>query len=264
MNVFDKYFFNKLINFQHEEAPVSLNYFHPDSKSRFLINLQKFPNSIHLLNYKKNPIEYKLNNYGFRTPDNFTSNGEGNIFLGCSHTFGIGHYLENTWSYKLSKKVGGKFYNISEPGCGVMTQYRYLKGFANKLKFKNVFHFLPDECFGRYEYPFNDEYFESFYMDPQAGHLEKYKNWFSDVLTVSQFRMSNNMVYIDAIKSICNDNDADYYLITKSFLNKNIDVYDPNRIPARDVEHYYVDEQESIYNEFLNQYNEKNRIKSTI
>jgi len=264
MNVFDKYFFNKLLNFEHEVTPVSLNYFNSDGKPRFLRNLQKFPNSIHLLNYKKNPIEYKLNNYGFRTPDNFTLNGEGNIFLGCSHTFGIGHYLENTWSYKLSKKVGGKFYNISEPGCGVMTQYRYLKEFATKLKFKNVFHFLPDECFGRYEYPFNDEHFKSFYMDPNEVHLEKYKNWLSDVLTVSKFRMSNNMVYIDAIKSICNDNDVDYYLITKSFLNKNIDIYDPNRIPARDVEHYYVDEQESIYNEFLNQYNEKNRIKSTI
>jgi hypothetical protein len=261
MNVFDKYFFNKLVLFEQEETPVSSNYFHPDTKSRFIGNLQNFPNSIHLSNYEKNPIEYKLNNYTFRTPDDFTLDGEGNIFLGCSHTFGIGHYLENTWSYKLSKKLGGKFYNISVPGSGVMTQYRYLKEFATKLKFKNVFHFLPDECFDRHEYPFNNEHFRSFRTDPQAGHLEKYKNWFSDVLTVSQFRMSNNMVYIDAIKSICNDNDADYYLITKSFLNYEIDVYDPNRIPARDVEHYYVDEHEYIYNEFLIQYNEKNKIQ---
>ena len=40
-------------------------------------------------------IEYKLNNEGFRTPDDFNSMDEGNIFLGCSHTFGVGLPIEN-------------------------------------------------------------------------------------------------------------------------------------------------------------------------
>ena len=55
-----------------------------------------------LEHYIKNPIEYKLNNYGFRTYDDLDSS-EGNVYLGCSFTYGEGHHLENTWSYKLHK-----------------------------------------------------------------------------------------------------------------------------------------------------------------
>ena len=32
--------------------------------------------------------------------------------MGCSHTFGIGHHLENTWGFKLNNVIGGKFWNL--------------------------------------------------------------------------------------------------------------------------------------------------------
>ena len=73
-------------------------------------------NNFSIKYYIENPIKYKLNNFGFRTPDDFNSEDEGNVFLGCSHTFGIGHHLENVWSYKLNQIIGGKFWNL---GIGI-------------------------------------------------------------------------------------------------------------------------------------------------
>ena len=128
-----------------------------------------------------------------RTHDDFTLEDDGNVFLGCSHTFGIGHYLENTWSYKLHEKIGGKFYNISEPGSGIDIQYEYLKYFKNKIKFKNLFHFFPGECFVRF-----------------------------DKMIVSHFTNYDELknvvyMYFNFINDLCNEIGVNYYLITKSF-----------------------------------------------
>ena len=92
----------------------------------------------------KNPINYKLNNYGFRTNDNLEKK-EGNVFLGCSFTFGEGHHLENTWSYKLHKKIGGglKFWNLSMGGTGIDFAFRMLYSYKNLIDVKNVFLFIP-------------------------------------------------------------------------------------------------------------------------
>ena len=76
-----------------------------DSSFNFKESCKKYSNNESLEYYKENPIEYSFNNYGFRTPDNFNDTDEGNIFLGESNTFGIGHHLENVWSYKLNKHI---------------------------------------------------------------------------------------------------------------------------------------------------------------
>ena len=97
-----------------------------DTAERFKTNCLENENNLSLYYYKINPIEYKLNNCGFRTNDDFDLENEGNIFLGCSHSFGIGHHLENIWSYKLSKVIGDKFWNLSLPGTGVTSHFRIL------------------------------------------------------------------------------------------------------------------------------------------
>ena len=105
----------------------------------------------------ENPIEYKLNNEKFRTPDDFNLIDEGNVYLGCSHTFGIGLHLENVWSYKLNQKIGGKFWNLSVAGTGVVSHYRILKGYYKELKIKNIFHFAPK--YPRFEFIINHKPF---------------------------------------------------------------------------------------------------------
>ena len=251
MNIFQEFFEQSPQGFRER---ATMDWFPCDTYDRFNDNITKYPDSIHLQKYLENPIKYELNNYGFRTHDDFTLDGIGNVFLGCSHTFGIGHYLEDTWSYKLSKAIGDKFYNISEPSTGVMSQYRYLKYFSNKIKFKNVFHFFPKECFGRFEYPFNDKSFETILLSFDSEQGKRYMNWFNDVMVTDTFLNFNVMVYLDAIKNICKENDANYYLITDSYYS-DVDPYHKTLTPARDIEHYYVEEQDEIFKRFYKQYN---------
>ena len=89
--------------------------------------------------------------------DDFNDEGEGNIFLGCSFTFGLGLHLEDTWSYKVNKEIGGKFWNLSLPGCGMDESFRYLYEFKDYLKIKNIFHLAPPFQKTRYEFIVDDE-----------------------------------------------------------------------------------------------------------
>lgn len=215
-----------------------------DTEFLFNENLEKYPTCIHLKNYLKNPITYSYNNYGFRTPDNFSLSEEGNVFLGCSHTFGIGHYLENTWPYKLSQKISGKNYNISEPGSGIFTQYRYLNYFKDKLNFKNVFHYFPNEDWIRYEK----------IKDNQFQGIFSWNDLSSDLIDFLYEEKTNhfiNYVFIDAIRYMLNEMGCNYYLLTNiPMVNK--------KIPARDLSHYYVEEQYEISDIFYHKY--KNNI----
>lgn len=121
-----------------------------DNERRFKENLKNFPNDENLIYYRNNPIQYKLNNYGFRTDIDFNKGTEGNVFLGCSHTFGSGHHIENVWSYKVNEKIGGNFLNLGAPGTGIGTSSRLLEYFKDILKVKNIFLF-PFHPY-RYEY----------------------------------------------------------------------------------------------------------------
>jgi hypothetical protein len=226
-----------------------------DSETEFNRNIKKYPSSPHLLNYLKNPISYSYNNYGFRTPDDFNLTDEGNVFLGCSHTFGVGHYLENIWSYKLHQKIGGKFYNISEPGSGIMTQYRYLNYFKDRIKFKNLFHFLPDECWGRIELiNYKSEFNNIQYNDISNTN-------YNDLVNGQQHHLFN-YIYIDLIRNICKELGVNYYLVTRTYLSGNINPYHDSLIPARDLMHYYVEDQADLSDLFYFKY--KNGITDNI
>jgi hypothetical protein len=219
-----------------------------DSENVFDRNIKKYPTSPHLLNYLKNPITYSYNSSGFRTSDDFNLNGEGNVFLGCSHTFGIGHYLENVWSYKLHQKIGGNFYNISEPGCGIMTQYRYLNHFKTKIKFKNLFHFLPDECWGRIEFINHELQFHN------VNHTDIIGTKCGFLVDNVQQHMFN-YIYIDLIRNICKELGVNYYLVTKTYLDiDNINPHHSSLTPARDLMHYYVEQQDDLSDLFYFKY----------
>ena len=219
-----------------------------DSEERFINLLKEHPTSEHLNNYLKNPILYQYNDFGFRSNDDFNTQSLGNIFLGCSHTFGVGHHLENVWSYKLSQKIGDKFFNISEPGSGIMTQYRHLLHFIDKLNVKNVFHYLPDEDWYRYEYVKKDETFGRVIHEQLSSYL--IDTFFNE----KQVHLLN-YVYIEAIRQLLNSRGIKYFLYTHSYANvENMNPYHTRWTPARDLIHYYVEEQDELYKIFKHKY----------
>jgi len=230
----------------------TLDWYPMDTKKLFNENLKKEPNNKTLLYYLDNPIEYRINDAGFRTDSSFNTDKAGNVFLGCSHTLGIGNHLEDVWSYKLNKLVGGEFFNLGAPGRGISTSLRLLRYWSTKLNIKNIFHYQP--VYHRYEFyrphPFllhTDEIadFENIKdrdlresVSSDENILELYKN---SILAISAIAQSLGIPYY-------------YYTphahMETQFRRKRHTVKSPTFI-ARDLAHHSILENEIIANFFI-------------
>lgn len=238
--------------FLHKYANSTINYTNADDKELFTSNLKEHPNNEELLHYRDNPIEYALNDYGFRTPDNFDdAEVEGNVFLGCSHTFGIGHYLEKTWSWRLNQKIGGKFWNLSAPGTGIGTAARLLWQFKDKLKVKNIFLYTPF-C---YRYEIYEAKRGIWICISPANVFHHYVPVSDDVrfmLGQEENMKLNWQTNLAAIKHYAHELGAKLYSV------ENIDFYTKNKdnFPeiARDMTHPGVSYQDLVYKKFLEAY----------
>jgi hypothetical protein len=251
-----KYLTDKILKHRNhlEDSDYISNYsydFIPsDSEKLWLENLKKNNHSIQY--YKNNPIEYKLNNEGFRTPDDFNSEDEGNIFLGCSHTFGIGHHLENIWSYKLNNIIGGKFWNLGIGGTGTATHFRLLLGFYKQLRIKNIFHYAP--MYPRYEFIENSRPQNYIVSDYNESWIPKLGDLMSDSLLTKEEMEMNWIRNTNAIKGLASEIGINYYLIEGS------DKYHGNEdgsLQARDLLHHTTLFHHKIYQSFLKLYDEE-------
>ena len=99
------------------------------------------------LEYENPEFTYKFNNHRFRC-DDFSSEDASNnfLFVGCSHTFGVGMPYEQTWAYQLNKNLNGeKFFNVSIAGGSyqqiISDTYKYIYLFG---KPKAIFMLLPN------------------------------------------------------------------------------------------------------------------------
>ena len=234
----------------------SLDWFPMDTEELFDYNLKEQPDNKSLLHYQDNPISYKLNEYGFRA-DSFKTKEPGNVFLGCSHTFGIGHYLENTWSYKVNKQVGGKFYNLSSPGSGIQTAVRLLQYWSKVLNIKNIFHYQP--IYHRYEfYKDNDTVMDSIY--PVGYKIEDtYDKWdpIGECLLSNYNIVQLHKVNMLAIDSIAKSLGINYYAYIgdnySDEWNQKHHLPTKNSLQARDLAHFNVKSQNSIKDKFTKQ-----------
>ena len=235
-----------------------------DNEDLFNSNLSK--NKL-LEYYKKNPIEYSYNNYGFRTPDDFNDIDEGDVFLGCSHTVGVGHHLENTWPYKVNKEIGGKFWNLSQGGSGIQTAFRLLYGFKDYLKVKNIFHLVLFHP--RYEFIQEDrviklanwmisdkiqsdneptilEYWDN--GEEKRTEINSFKEFYVNILGSPSHTVYTNESYIYALKGLAKEMGCNYYYLTEY----DIDNIEEDPMEARDLGgHATVGQLDFTYKKFL-------------
>ena len=235
--------------FSHYDKNIKIPFCPMDTKKLWRDNQRSFPNDKTTQYYLENPIEYQFNNYGFRTPDDFNNIDYGNVFLGCSHTIGIGHHLENTWSFKVNQTIGGKFWNLSQGGSGTDTAFRLLYGFKDLLAFKNVFHFAPTMHKYRYEFIIDSQ---PRLMNISYDNGKHAKRFLSDMF-VEQSLVDEDVAQINydksihSIKSLVDEIGGNYYLLDEKVMDFN----DKNSIKARDFTHYTIDQQEHLYQSFL-------------
>jgi len=145
--------------------------------------------SAFLSSYIENPIIYRVDKNNFRT-DIDSYDGEIDIALGDSNTFGVGMYEDYIWPNILSKLTGVPILNLGICSAGVEHSYIALTRILSKYKVRKVFHLA--EIFGRLCYVDGKKFFTKGIKDRGTILYEHRK-------------------YIDAIAGVCSYNNIDYY-----------------------------------------------------
>lgn len=187
-----------------------------ESEIQFKENLKLYPEI--LSTYVDRPVEYKVNAHGCRSDKPFTPDisREVDIYLGDSFTFGVGHYVENTWPRWVGKWQGRDVLNLGIPGGGIEASFHMLSTVINQFMVRNVFHYQPIAF--RYSFPYEtdingkrykaiDTLIPSALDDPlYMKTFEEFLPW-NDVglfnLTDQDYAWYNHFTYVNAIKGLC-------------------------------------------------------------
>lgn len=135
-----------------------------DTKASLDYHIKRYPRIFDYYTKKENAFDYSINEAGFRS--NWEYNKENkkkkvNIYLGCSHTFGLGHDVDNMWvgqcnrgtsKYENIKSIRDlpAIMNLAQPGQGIENSYFALRTYISQFKVKNIFHF--QNAYARYGY----------------------------------------------------------------------------------------------------------------
>lgn len=130
---------NCTINWLSMDNEERYNQNYKDKKTRLL--LEKY-------NWDKTNIEYKFNNYGFRC-ENF-QDIDNIVFLGCSHTVGLGIPINYSWTTLVGQELNLASYNLGISGGSLDTCFRLAYYWLEKLKPKIVI--LLETDINRVEY----------------------------------------------------------------------------------------------------------------
>lgn len=137
-------FYNDFIGEDINNTKVNFLHGNGDSEENYTSNLKIQPEDWY---YKENKVEYSFNSSGHRSKeikdldfDNYL------LFIGCSHTQGVGVTLENTYPHIISKKFKCDYYNLGISATGIdVLEYNLLTWFFKfNKKPKAVIAQFPD------------------------------------------------------------------------------------------------------------------------
>jgi hypothetical protein len=178
-----------------------------DSEDRFEENMAdpKKRAQLEKFGWTRDNVSYTFNQYGFRA-DQFTNGvNDSIVFLGCSHTVGIGVDLESTWAYKVASSLGLRRYNLGVGASSADTCFRLAHHWIPRLKPKYVIMLTPSHT--RIEMvlekylvnfmPTMSTYIEKEYMGMLEGF---YNGWLAHPANGEMNRLKNVM----GVRTICN------------------------------------------------------------
>ena len=223
-----------------------------DTEEVFNHNYINFPEQLQI--YKDTPIEYLLNGRAFRhsVPNVENKKLKVDIFLGCSHTFGIGHYRENIWIEEVSKLTGNIQVNLGDPGRGVAKSYINLLEHRHLWDIQNVFHY--QNIYARYDYitakPIWSECMWNPVLDPGKNihRVPWNEEYMKHTMTSKEYMRYHHNLHVNAIAGVCKKEGINYFHI-----NTVPDMKSIRHITlARDGLHFTVQTHKIIGELFLN------------
>lgn len=200
-----------------------------DSEENYLLNLQTKKRLLEMNKWVDRKFNYSLNSNGFRC-DEFADKPSV-MFLGCSHTFGIGLPIENVWTNYVTESLSLNSINLSVPGGSNDTAFRLAYHYIPKLKPVAVVMLSPVDT--RCELILNDKeslfFFNSGLMRIKENKLEEFYNaWMSSDTNFEVNRQKN----ILGVSKICQDHNIKFVCFNSEQFKK----YDL----ARDLLHFGI------------------------
>jgi len=195
-----------------------------------------------LSTYRDNPVHYEINPDYFRSEHNYTEleklQTEVTVYLGCSHTFGIGHHDQNTWHHAVTEHTGSTPVNLALSGAGVEFSQMILMRYISRLNISRVYHFQPvysrwliktDTRFRTVKpHRITDQVIQNNWSEPGYIQLSHYRN-------------------VKAIQQMCTERDILYWHSDGASMERHlgIDMHSPvtqsdTDTPARDRQHFPV------------------------
>jgi hypothetical protein len=114
-------------------ANQELNWHGTDTEELYQYNLAKNSEMLQQYNWIDCSFTYKFNHYGFRS-DEFDCSESGVMFIGCSHTAGIGLPVKSTWAHIVSTSLKLKNYNLGIGGSSNDTAFRMAYYWIEQLR----------------------------------------------------------------------------------------------------------------------------------
>lgn len=199
----------------------SIQWLPSDSEDCYQQHLKKknTRNNLQRFGWLNTTIEYKFNNYGFRS-DEFIFGKENIVFLGCSYTVGIGIPFEKTFAKTVANELGLACYNLSVGGGSLDSCFRFASYWLEKLKptitvliepsknrkeifvGKEVFHNLAPG----YDYDFKS-FYKDWILNEINSNLLKEKNiigiqHFCNKINTKLFVFDNEFDYVDHARDL--------------------------------------------------------------
>ena len=247
----------ELISFyQYSNKSTTVRWIGPDNKNQLAHNNVKAKLSEQerksIDYYVKNPIEYKINSLGLRDIELAHKPKEVDVYLGCSHTFGVGLHEKHLWTTKLGNYTEFPYINAGIPGSGVMTQFRLFKYLSKRFKIRKLFHYSLIEHV-RYEWFNGEDYVSANIHAPINAHTHADSPlWFEENLTTQKY------IYYHAINSLCNELNIEYIPFTDETLGiyiSSVEKFEDSDLLARDLSHHPVYKHQQIYKNCITYYN---------
>jgi len=191
-------------------------------------------------------LDYKLNQYGFRSQDWTDNKEECYLVLGSSNTFGTGTPEEDRWSNLIQDHTGITVYNLGINGGACDSVTRLLLGWVDIIKPSKVFVLWPPVK--RWEVGKKDHvrcYTPSMVYSMFENKAHSDAGYCIDYLGQDFNSDINKTRNAYALRGICNERNIEYYTLeTHGF--KHIDMY-----KARDGKHNGSLMQKAIAEEFI-------------
>jgi hypothetical protein len=169
-----------------------------DKEEWYQFNISNNYQKLQDYNWINANITYQFNSLGFRSEEFIE---KGIMFLGCSHTCGIGLPMNNIWTSIVAKELQLPQCNFGQGGTSSDTAFRMCLGYIEKIKPKIVIYCEPPGT--RFEIVNDDKIF-SVTIDNDS--LKVFNTWSKDDNNIF-FSLRKNYY---AIKWLCHERDIKF------------------------------------------------------